>query len=435
MAAAAPGSALAFHEGGVGPCEACHTMHNSFDGRPVDGGLPMYQAGQYLLKGTDQSSVCLNCHQHQGDPGPAVFHVSTAEADMPPGSPPLQLSPGGDFGWLKKSYQWSPSPGTTASSIGERHGHNIVSVDYSYVADSRNLTAPGGTYPSASLHCTSCHDPHGRFRRFADGTIGDTGLPILASGSLATSLDPVQGAFAVGAYRLLGGIGYKPASLAGNFAFANSVPAVVAPPGSNRSEQSTQTRVAYGQGMSEWCANCHPQMFQGGATSGMGNFAGSQPGTHVVGNAAVLSQAVIGNYIAYVKSGTFTNTDVTRAFLSLVPFEEGTSSYEVLKGHAATDDSNLGGPNAYSTVMCLSCHRAHASGFDAMTRYRVSNDSVPSTVPDATGNAMWPDPVSNAAAAQGRSAMETQQSYYGRNASPFAAPTQFDWCNKCHAKN
>src|SRR5512143_3994508 len=81
--------AFAFHSGGVGACDACHSMHNASS-----------FAGESLLKASDPSSVCLNCHERVGDIGPTTFHVSTSAADMPPGYPPKQLTPGGDFAWL-----------------------------------------------------------------------------------------------------------------------------------------------------------------------------------------------------------------------------------------------------------------------------------------------------------------------------------------------
>ena len=50
------GTAFAFHAGGVAHCDGCHSMHNSPE-NPV-AGTPNSQ----LLKGTDASSTCLNCH-------------------------------------------------------------------------------------------------------------------------------------------------------------------------------------------------------------------------------------------------------------------------------------------------------------------------------------------------------------------------------------
>ena len=65
-------------------------------------------------------------------------------------------------------------------------------------------------------------------------------------------------------------------------------------------------------------------------------------------------------------------------------------------------------------------------------RYGVGNTFI--TVSDATGNPIWPDPTIAPAEAQGRTAAETQQAYYGRNASTFA-PFQATLCNKCHVKD
>ena len=77
-------TSFAFHSGGVAECTGCHSMHS-----PAPG------SGAFLLQGNDDSSTCLNCHQHTGDTGPSSYHISTAEANMPTGTAPLQRTPGG----------------------------------------------------------------------------------------------------------------------------------------------------------------------------------------------------------------------------------------------------------------------------------------------------------------------------------------------------
>jgi hypothetical protein len=225
---------------------------------------------------------------------------------------------------------------------------------------------------------------------------------------------------------MLGGAGYQPRSLAGNLAFVNPPPDAVAPNVFNRSEAATQTRVAYGRGMSEWCANCHAGILQAGVTQNMNGLA------HPAGNSARLSAAIAANYNAYVRTGVLTNTDLTRAFLSLVPFEEGTGDYAALKAHASSTDSYLDGPGPNATVSCLTCHRAHASGFDGILRFRAGNEFL--TVRGTSGAAEWPSPVTHPAEAQGRTAAETQRAYYDRPATTFS-PFQATLCNKCHAKD
>ena len=97
VVAAGTQPALAFHEGGVGECEGCHSMHGKQDGT---------KAGAFLLVGSDASSACLSCHASTTQ---GTYQVFTSK--NVPQIPPAQLTPGGDFGWLKKSYHWSKGGG------------------------------------------------------------------------------------------------------------------------------------------------------------------------------------------------------------------------------------------------------------------------------------------------------------------------------------
>ncbi|MDA8089790.1 MAG: hypothetical protein M0Z61_06170 [Nitrospiraceae bacterium] len=407
-----------FHNGGVGECNGCHTVHRA---PSIQAGTAT-QSGPYLLRGTDQGSTCLNCHSANQNL-PSYQYISTPESLMPPGIPPGQMTPGGDFGWLKKNYTWT-SGQSVLTDYGYMHGHDIVAADYRYAASPVHVTAPGGTYPAASLTCISCHDPHGEYRRTVNGTIVSSGLQnACGSGSYESSPDPTTNC-PVGDYRLLGGAGYSPVSIPG-FPFTSDPPSAVAPSNYNRPESVTQTRVAYGQGMSEWCANCHPA------------FLNSQPNTsgayrHPAGNGAKLG-FLANNYNAYVKTGDITGTRQT-AYLSLVPFEEGTSDYNILKKHARSDDSYLVGADENSNVMCLTCHRAHASGWDYMLRFDSSFQTF--ITADPAGQTAWPgtDIVGDNSQAMGRSSRETARTYYDRPATKFT-PYQRSLCNKCHVED
>jgi predicted CXXCH cytochrome family protein len=406
-------TAVAFHEGGVGACDACHAMHAAPG-----------TVNTSLLKASDPSSTCLYCHERPGDVGPASFHVSTADTDMPPGSPPRQLPPGGDFGWLKKTYAWLPDAAQTMMfSYGDRHGHNIVALDYLYFPDMTNLTAPQGVYPAANLDCISCHDPHGKYRRDSSGLIATGGSPIRGSGSTVSSADPEPGE-SVGAYRLLGGRNYQPRSLTGNLAFLNDPPAAVAPDVYNRAETQTQTRVAYGSGMSEWCQNCHTAMH-----TIVSSGTSTDPKTHPVGSPAKLGVNVSSSYNSYISSGDLSGI-VSSSYLSLVPFEEGTGDYATLKAHAKTDDSYLFGPDsAGSQVMCLTCHRAHASGWDYAMRWNQATEYI-------VYNGLYAqEDQPYQLYGQGRRELEAQKAYYDMLASRFTTTNllnQDTLCHKCH---
>jgi len=394
------GAANAFHSGGVAECTGCHSMHTS-------------PAATFLLVGSDQSSTCLSCHEHAGDTGPSSYHISTAPADMPAGVAPLQRTPGGDFGWLKKNYTMTVR-GTTSTEDGATHGHNIVAADKGYIADPTNVTAPGGTFTSANLACNSCHDPHGKFRRLSDGTIAQSGAPIIASGSYNNSATPAAGQ-AVGVYRLLGGRGFSNTRTAG-VNFSVDPPTAVAPSTYNQTEVTNQVKVAYGKGMSDWCANCHTNMHTNSGRL-----------VHPVGQN--IGSTIAGNYNSYVKSGDLTGVQ-TSSYLSLVPYEENSTDYTALKAAALNNAPTYAGPASNSQVSCISCHRAHASGWPEMTRWNNEGEFI-------TNNGLWPGTDTTPTVpqfARGRLGAETAAAYYDRPATQFAT-FQRSLCNKCHAKD
>jgi hypothetical protein len=407
-----------FHSGAAGKCEECHSIGQQdagFSGQSVGSN----GSGSLSLRGSDASSTCLRCHEAPASvQQPQGHYVATTQAAILSSAPPIQLTPGGDFGWLKKTYRWQ---GEGGYSSGDRHGHNIVALDFNYVADTSLQTAPGGSYPAGSLSCISCHDPHGNYRRDASGEISSSGLPITASGSYSNSPDPSMSG-SVGSYRMLAGKGYQPKSQPAATVFTADSPAAMAPASYNRAEQVNDTRVAYGSGMSEWCQNCHSQIHNDGTAGGSG---------HPAGNNARFSQSTMNNYSYYVKSGDL-NGRSDNSYTSMVPYEMGTKDYGLLKATANSDGSNLRGPGTGGenpNVMCLTCHRAHASGWDSMMRWNnqstfiVINDRYPGI-----------DNGASPAYAQGRTEAETRKTFYDRPANRYAS-YQRSLCNKCHAQD
>jgi mono/diheme cytochrome c family protein len=338
---------------------------------------------------------------------------------MAVGVPPKQRTPGGDFGWLKKTYTFVVR-GTTITEDGATHGHNIVAADFGYTADPVNTTAPGGSFSGSQLACNSCHDQHGQYRRLSDGTVAKTGAPIIASGSYATNTnpsyaEPPAAGTALGVYRLLAGAGYSKAPFTG-------VPAAKVPGAYNRTEATTQTRAAYGVGtaaghvaMGTWCATCHGAMHSSAG--------------YVHPTDEALSGGINLNYDAYVKTGDLTGVNAS-SFTSLVPFIETTGDYAVLASHAKNDDTYLNGPAAADRVSCLSCHRAHASGWEFGLRWNMEGEFM-------VYNSLYPGTDSTPTVpqfARGRLAAETQAAYYDRPVTKFAS-YQRVLCNKCHAKD
>ena len=217
------GTASAFHGGGVAHCDGCHSMHNSAD-NPVEG-----TPNGLLLKGSDASSTCLNCHAGAGSA--TSYHILSTDASA--------QSPGGDFFWLTQSYEFTNWAGTQTSDP-DNMGHNVIATDFGLAVDATNTVAPGGSYAAADLGCDSCHDPHGQVN-------GGGTAPISVSGSYGDV--PPAGTIA-GNYRLLGdatyGLAAAPVAAIGKSAF-----------GGGYYGESDDHHVAYGENMGEWCASCH----------------------------------------------------------------------------------------------------------------------------------------------------------------------------------
>ena len=107
--------------------------------------------------------------------------------------------------------------------------------------------------------------------------------------------------------------------------------------------------------------------------------------------------AIATTYDLYNGTADLTGGSHATAYLAAVPFED-----------AANTSSSTAGPTASSTVMCLSCHRAHATSAPNAGRWDfdvtlLSEDGLES------GSYAIPNPYVN--------------------------PTQRSLCNKCHAKD
>jgi hypothetical protein len=415
-------NALAFHGGGVAECVGCHSMHTPFPD------------GNALLIGGDPSATCLACHQSAGDTSPSSYHISTPDTELVDGVSPVQRTPGGDFGWLHKTYTWAGRRGATEIEWGYTHGHNIVAgqgydrdgntVNYNYTADPHNTMAPGGGesgYPSADLGCVSCHDPHGTSRRNLDGSITGPagGNPISASGSYNNTAVPTD-TTSVGVYRLLAGPGYTTDGVE-----FTGAPDAVAPSSYNRSEETNQVKVAYGRNTasgvtghvtwSAWCGTCHGEMHW--------DFGANY--THPTDMPLLAADAA--NYNKYVKTGDLTG-NVATSFTSLVPFVYNTAEYEGasgLKAFAGNDSPTYRGPSNNDRVDCVTCHRAHASAWEYGARWNLEYEFL------TTSSGTY---YNNTYGSRGRTSAEVQDSYYDRPASVFA-PSQRQLCNKCHIKD
>jgi len=326
------GSAFAFHDAGVAHCNGCHTMHNSEDGAFVDPDSPSGNA--WLLKDETPSDVCLSCH--------ATGLGAVFGAD-PLAPPPEKGS--GNFVFLLEDNLNDGHSGATHPIAGDAAGHNINAPSKSIGADGTLLSSPGGAFPSSSLGCTSCHDPHGNTE-----------------------------------FRLLYGVGGVQDGL---FTFTNAAPTAAGISIFGGSE-SNANHTAYQGGMSAWCGNCHGDFHDGAGLLEHPSGAG-------------IGGTVSTRYGQYNGTEDITGGTPATSYLAVVPFED-----------AANTTASTAGPSASSQVMCLTCHRAHASSAPNAGRW---DFSVTLLEEDGLESGSYAIP------------------------DPYASPNQRSLCNKCHAKD
>lgn len=362
------GTAFAFHGGGVAHCDGCHSMHNSADN--LRAGSATAASLTSLMKGSDASSTCLNCHN-----GADGYHINSANG--------ANVNQGGDFFWVSSNADHDIlQRGKQIWFDADNKGHNVIAADFNLAVDATNTTAPGGMMPSNTLSCTSCHDPHGQ----VDGGTANGTAPISVSGSYLNdpAKQPAAGTIA-GNYRLLGDDGFK----------LIAAPAPVA-----TSDGYQGKNVNYGTGMSDWCLSCHP-MYKDNA------------------NMHPTDVPVPAAYNSYVKTGDFTGVAAT-AFDALVPIERNVADATTL------NPLSTAGVLGAEQVMCLSCHRAHASAFDNALRWDSSTSEF--IAESAILNEYTTTLMANGA----------KPYYAGGVAVDVVAKYgeyQRQLCNKCHAKD
>lgn len=335
------GSSFAFHDAGVAHCNGCHTMHNSENGQLIDPDSPNGNA--WLLKDATPSDVCLSCH--------ASDHLGGVMGTDPLAPPPLKGA--GNFVYLLEDNLNDAhgggdtlTDGSWANPIpGDAAGHNIVAPSMGVAADASLSSAPGGSFPSSQLGCSSCHDPHGN-----------------ESFRMLYSAGPVQD---------------------GLYTFTNPAPDAQGLSVFFGSETQT-SHTAYQGGMSAWCGNCH------------GDFHANN--TKLIHNSGmVLGASVAQTYNLYNGTVDLTGGVQATAYLADVPFDD-----------AANTTTGTAGPSASSQVMCLTCHRAHASSAPNAGRW---DFSVTLLDEDGVNSGSYAIP------------------------NPYNEPNQRSLCNKCHAKD
>lgn len=265
------------------------------------------------------------------------------------GADPLAPPPergAGNFVFLLEDNLNDAPDGSWSPIPGDAAGHNLVAPGHGLSADPRHPVAPGGSYPASRMGCTSCHDPHGNDN-----------------------------------FRMLHSSGPVPA---GEAFFSRPAPDA-AGVGLDSAAEGPSHHTAYRSGMSGWCGNCHGRYHEGGSGSGFAH-----------GVDRMLGAELRERYARYDGDADPTGGDPSRAYLPEVPFEDPTSA-----------PASSAGPGVGSRIMCLTCHRAHASSAPAAGRW---DFNVERLADDGRESGSHPLP------------------------SPYSDPEQGALCAKCHGE-
>ena len=252
---------------------------------------------------------------------------------------------GGNFVFLLEDNLNDGPDGMAEPIAGEAAGHSIKAPGFGLASDPRLSLSPGGQFPVSELGCTSCHDPHGNTN-----------------------------------FRMLNGDGLVQDDL---FSFVFPAPEADGIEMGGGSESRTN-HTAYRSGMTDWCANCHGRYHQQGST----------PSAFEHPSDRALDAETRNHYNFYNGDEDPTGGTPATAYLPEVPFED----------RSVTIESTIG-PGPSARIMCLSCHRAHASSAPTSGRW---DFNVSLLSEDGLQSGSYPIP------------------------DPYGGPSQGPLCHKCH---
>ena len=310
-----PVTCLAKIQDGVA-CSSCHTMHNSQNNLFMG----VSEAQTYLLINT-----CIGCHQ--GEVGnlfsennaPIVLHNSEPNTNNTASSPNNTLA-GGSFYWVSDT-----------GGASDNMGHNVE--DVAGIDGVHNINPPGGSAFSSQLTCEGSVGCHAAIGAHHDNQGVDYENP---SKDVITAW--VDGSSQAASYRLLDGI---KGGENGDWEYTNSSTDHNVYWGSNVWTGGTGT-------ITSLCVQCHSNYHGNPGADTSGSSPWLRHPTDISLNSAGAEYADYNTYNPIIPVAV--DTDTTTAIGG------ANSQYDVIV--SGKDD-----------VTCISCHRAHGSGFDDLLRW------------------------------------------------------------------
>ncbi len=314
-----------------GPCVNCHTMHNSQGGSPMafrmSGGSKVY--GGLVNEGL-LNTDCIGCHQGANVSGsvPFVFDTSVPNYGLTGTEAGTTTLAGGNFHWV--------------SMGAERTGHNVSGI--TPLDSVHGVTPPGGVAMGGQITCGGILGCHG-------SSSAATPTQAIMGGHHGKDMTAWQDGTSVAkSYRFLNGVQgmednsfeLQPTQSKHNKYY-----------GKNR---VSETDLAAGT-ISSHCARCHGNFHNGSGKIAFGTFGAGVWLRHPVD--FDMSRAISSTEYVTYNNGTGTGNP----YSVVSPVATASTSTSV----NTTVDVSTSANNAI--VMCLSCHRAHGTPYDAILRW------------------------------------------------------------------
>lgn len=367
-------------------CTDCHTLHGSEDGAAVSAGAAgvgnWAGSGGYreLLKKGDWTDMCLSCHK-QG-------YNTSATVDLPgvtnsgwvapivmttDGVDPVGISmPAGDFYYSNAFPERGHNPAFTKGSMATATS-KLMAPD-----PTLGSTPPGGAIADGEWSCHSCHGMHSRFSSgytayrqikrkvnniVISGDVTGFGVENQAGNAGATnaSYEPLKS-------NTRGDLGVT------GLVYSNLRKDGQALQGADLFADSSDTnKNVYQGGFSSFCSACHGDFHGGnGEAEGTDNAKTHAGGawikhpTNLTMETNATRKYGMSTYKVTVTNAQGNNPNPV-GYDWKYPLVKADADFSVTSTIAsATDPASLA---VTDRIMCLTCHKAHASKFDNMTRW------------------------------------------------------------------
>jgi cytochrome c553 len=366
-------------------CTDCHTMHGSENGANINAGAGTGQwtgtggFRELLYKG-DWTDMCLSCHK-QG-------YNTSATADLPSvvnsgwtapivmtldGVDPANVSmPAGDFFYSNADPKKGHNPAYTKGSMATATS-KLMAADTVL-----GSTPPGGSITDAEWSCHSCHGMHSRFsgsytawrqikrkvnNLVTTGDVSGFGVETTAGGETQNALyEPIK---SNSRGDIVGGVN--------NTNYVNLRKDLQALQGADLlADYSDTNKNVYQGGFSSFCSACHGAFHgtlttEGGTDNAQTAGVWSKHPTNLeMGPVTGTRKYGITTYKAAVQNAQNTNPNPA-GYDFRYPLVKADADFTVKSlVSSMTDSSTLANGDR---LMCLTCHKAHASQYENMTRW------------------------------------------------------------------